>query len=232
MTQEGRRPATPTVDEIERLIGQLAGVQSARVVINDWGAIEEIHVLSSTERTAKQVVRDVESSLAARWGINVDHKKVSVAQLTDAAPPISALRVKLMGVQLALDNRLGRAEAKVTLGRADDDKEVYEGEAQGSGSRTGILRVVAEAALNAVNQVVEPPNVLALEEVSAVGLSHRELVVVTMMLVSPRRHEEVLVGAVTVRGEPANAAAKAVLDAVNRRLGKVMVRRTRPRPGS
>lgn len=231
MTQEGRR-STPTVDEIERLIGQLAGVQSARVVINDWGAIEEIHVLASTERTAKQVVRDVESSLAARWGINVDHKKISVAQLTDATPPISALRVKLMGVQLAMDSRLGRAEAKVTLGWADDDEEVYEGEAQGSGSRTGILRVVAEAALNAVNQVVEPPNVLALEEVSAVGLSHRELVVVTVMLASPRRHEEVLVGAVTVRGDPANAAAKAVLDAVNRRLGKVVARRTRPRPGS
>ncbi|HAI21417.1 MAG TPA: hypothetical protein DCM14_05935 [Clostridiales bacterium UBA8153] len=231
MTQEGRRPV-PTVDELERLIGQLAGVQSVRIVINDWGAIEEIHVLASTERTAKQLVRDVESSLAARWGIHVDHKKISVAQLTEAAPPISALRVKLMGVQLAMDNRLGRAEAKVTLGRADDDKEVYEGEAQGSGSRNGILRVVGEATLNAVGRMVDPSNVLALEEVGAITLSHRELVVVTVVLVSPRRNEEVLVGAVTLKGDPANAAAKAVLDAVNRRLGKLVARRTRPQPGS
>ncbi|REJ36676.1 MAG: hypothetical protein DIU84_05550, partial [Bacillota bacterium] len=89
--QEQRRPSRKPdpvpghqvvrVSEIERLLAQLPGVISARLMVNDWGAIEELHVLATTERGPKQIVRDVESTLAARWGIKIDHKKISVAQL-------------------------------------------------------------------------------------------------------------------------------------------------------
>ncbi|MEW6523157.1 MAG: hypothetical protein AB1445_06220 [Bacillota bacterium] len=226
MTQEGRRTGA-TVDEIEHLLGQLAGVLSARIVVNDWGAIEEIHILASTERAPKQVVRDVESTLAARWGMNVDHKKISVAQVTGSSLPVLPLRVKLLGVKLAMDGRLGKAEAIVTLGRADDDAVIYEGKSQGNGSRAGMLRVVAEATLSALNQALEPSSAFVLEEAATVDLSHRELVVVTLVLVSPRRNEEVLVGAVAVKGELAKAVVKAVLDAANRRLAKLAARRSR-----
>jgi hypothetical protein len=223
---DGQRE-TVTVDEIEHLLSQLTGVLSARIVVNDWGAIEEVHILASSERVPKQVVRDVESTLAARWGMNIDHKKISVAQITGTNLPVPPLRVKLLNVKLSTDGRFGRAEVTVTLGRSDDETVIYEGRAEGNGSRTGLLRVVSEATIAALNQALEPPNMFAYEDANLVTLGGREVVLVSVILISPRRHEEALVGAVGVRGDLANALVKATLDAANRRLGKLAARKAR-----
>ena len=70
-----------TVEEMETLICQLPTVMKCAVSVNDWGSVEEIHVLTNLERTPKQIVRDVESALVARFNLKVDHKRISVAQI-------------------------------------------------------------------------------------------------------------------------------------------------------
>ena len=216
--------APVTIEEIEHLLGRLTGVLSARLVINDWGAIEEIHVLASSQRAPKQVVRDVESTLAARWGLRVDHKKISVAQLTGQNMPIPPLRVKLLNVQVTVDSRSGHTQAMVKLGRSDAEEESHEGTADGNASRTGFLRSVVGATLVSLNHMVESPGLFALDDVITLTMSGRELVVVTLVLYSPRRYEECLVGAVAIKGDLANSVVKATLDAANRRLPKVAKR--------
>ena len=42
-------------------------------------AIREIHVVSSSQRPAKQIVRDIQSVLLARFNRSIDHRVVSVA---------------------------------------------------------------------------------------------------------------------------------------------------------
>lgn len=65
----------------------LPGILSVRIVARPGGEIEEVHLLTTTEVSAKQTVRNVESALKARFHLEVDHRKISVAQTSDPPPP-------------------------------------------------------------------------------------------------------------------------------------------------
>ena len=75
------------IQRAEELLGTLPGVISARIVAGTNGAVEEIHILTSLEVTAKQTVRNVESALIAHLGMRVSHKKISVATSDESQRP-------------------------------------------------------------------------------------------------------------------------------------------------
>ena len=72
------------IQRAEELLGTLPGVISARIVAGTTGAVEEIHILTGTDVTPKQTVRNVESALIAHLGMRVSHKKISVAMSDDS----------------------------------------------------------------------------------------------------------------------------------------------------
>ena len=77
-----------TIEDAERLLMSLKGVVSARLVTRPGGEVEEIHLLTTEEVSAKQTVRNVESALLAHLDLGVDHRKISVAQTKERpAPP-------------------------------------------------------------------------------------------------------------------------------------------------
>jgi len=67
----------------EDLLATLPGVIAARIIANETGAVDEIHVLTTAEVTPKQTVRNIESALIAHLGMRVDHRKISVATSVD-----------------------------------------------------------------------------------------------------------------------------------------------------
>jgi hypothetical protein len=67
------------IQRAEELLATLPGVISARIVASISGAVEEIHILTTTEVAPKQTVRNIESALIAHLGMHVSHKKISVA---------------------------------------------------------------------------------------------------------------------------------------------------------
>lgn len=71
------------IQRAEELLATLPGVMSARIVASPNGAVDEIHILTTTEFTPKQTVRNVESALIAHLGMHVSHKKISVATSSD-----------------------------------------------------------------------------------------------------------------------------------------------------
>lgn len=71
----------------EELLATLPGVIAARIIANDTGAVDEIHVLTTAEITPKQTVRNIESALIAHLGMRVDHRKISVATSIDPRRP-------------------------------------------------------------------------------------------------------------------------------------------------
>ena len=77
----------PSQHQIERLLSSLAGVVSARVLLDYEGRIRELHVLATPELHPKQVVRNVESALSAGLGVEVDRRVVSVAQIEGVPEP-------------------------------------------------------------------------------------------------------------------------------------------------
>lgn len=75
------------IQRAEELLGTLPGVISARIVASTNGAVEEIHILTTTDVTPKQTVRNVESALIAHLGMRVSHKKISVATSDEGQRP-------------------------------------------------------------------------------------------------------------------------------------------------
>jgi hypothetical protein len=67
-------------------------VISARIVASSNGAVDEIHLLTTTDVTPKQTVRNVESALMAHLGMRVSHKKISVATSDDPTRSTRAMQ--------------------------------------------------------------------------------------------------------------------------------------------
>lgn len=68
----------------EELIATLPGVLSVRIVPNETGAVDEIHVLTTDLVLPKNTVRNIESALMAQLGLRVNHRKISIATTLDA----------------------------------------------------------------------------------------------------------------------------------------------------
>lgn len=83
-------PEAQGIQRAERLLQSLTGIVSARMVASPGGEIQEIHILTTEEVAPKQTVRNVESALLAELGIEVDHRKISVAQTKEPRPAAKA----------------------------------------------------------------------------------------------------------------------------------------------
>jgi hypothetical protein len=204
-----------TVTEIEEALSQVSEIRAARVVSSDDGVILEIHILATPQKSPKQIVRDVESTIMAKFGIPIDHRTVSIAQLgRDAAPrdPRDKGRARIKGVSAEV---IGvKASAKVQL---ELDGEVYEGETTGPASTTGRRRLVAQATLEAVAKYVHGDFGFALEDVTLVELGRERVAVSCVILVTPLG-EQPLAGSAFARQGENESIVRATLDAINRRM--------------
>lgn len=230
----------PAVDlaEVEQELCRIPEVRAARIVADDDGKPVEVHILASTGKGAKQLVRDVQSVAIAAGGIDFDHRIVSVVQLEDAdggseAAPVPASSPNGNGGSHAaastIDDRVIvesvvvakldlRANATVTLRRGE---EQVVGTADGTVASTARWRIVAEASLNALRLLEPAARSVAIEMAGVQRIGDRELGIVTLVLVIPP-HEELLAGVAPVRGgAEEDAVARAVLDATNRRLARL-----------
>lgn len=74
----------------EELIATLPGVVAVRIMPNETGAVEEIHVLTTDQVAPKNTVRNIESALIAQLGLRVNHRKISVATTIETVRPESS----------------------------------------------------------------------------------------------------------------------------------------------
>lgn len=208
-----------TLDEIEQTLCQISEIKAARIVASSFGDIQEIHVLALPSKSPKQLVRDIESTIMARFGIAVDHKKISIAQLgeevlpepteSDKVPPrarIDYIHTQVKGIHAYVSVNLDFGGVEV------------EGIATGPASTSGRARLVALATLDAVSKYLEQDLGFALEDVSVVQLGHERVAVSCVVIVTPLG-EKAYAGSALVRQNENDSIVRATLDAINRRLG-------------
>lgn len=208
-----------TIISMEKTMLQVPGVGSVRLVVDDSGQIQEIHALSDATRPPKQVARDFESLLFTKFGIRVDHKKISIAQIGDeprpAAPPP---RLVIRGVELR--NQGPTTSVRVELA---DPQQSSSATAEGPTSVSNKLRLVAMATLGAVKGFTGENVQFVLEDVRLEMVARREVVVVCVSLVRPKG-EETLLGTCQAGRDETEATIRATLSALNRRLERLMPR--------
>lgn len=208
-------PVRVSSADIETTVGSLKGVLSVRAVPASDGSVEELHVLADGDRAPKQIVRDVESALMAQYGLELDHKVISVAQTQSGKQfRFNESRLKFSDVAISLNGT--RAEATVRLSRNGD---VYTGNAVGHSSTQSQYRLVATATLEALERCRGTEGTLVVEDLDwSVTLLGKNVVLALVNMITPRG-EEYLTGSAIVKQDLWKAVVNATLDAVNRRLG-------------
>jgi hypothetical protein len=222
----GKGESQPVREEslikLEEDLMRVAGIRSARVVGVD--SPSEIHIIAGPGRSAKQLVRDVQSLASAGYGIEIDHRIVSVVQLEEEAAPKQVSLVSTNGHisrrpildAVVLSSQGDTGWVKVTLKWPEG--VVTEGAAPATSNRASRAR----AATRALEKALEP----ALKEKST------QMDIAQVLLQPLGGAESVLVqgtfekdgttspfvGTALITDDVATAAVHALLQAINRKL--------------
>ncbi len=200
------------VEEIEHALCEISEIQAVRVVTDGNNTIQEIHVLASSAKEPKQLVRDVESTLMARFGIPVNHRKISVAQLDKEEIVKERARPRVVSV----NSEVGGIKGKFSVVLALDGSE-YEGIAEGPISKSGWRRLLGIATLDAIEKFAPGSYGFALEDIAVVSLGNDKVAVACIAVVTPVG-EQTFAGSALIKRSEKDAVVRAVLDAINRRF--------------
>lgn len=210
------------LDRVENDLLRIPGVMSASVVGDE--APKEIHIVATSERSAKQIVRDVQSLTSARFGLSIDHRIVSVVQLGEnqlrsaESDPTEDQRPLINQVVFASKGNTGWV--KVTLQWPNG--ELTEGAETAGVTRESRARGAAMAVRRALDSWLAKNNAaLDVEDVIMQQLGTSDSVTIRLMI-----HEEggstALVGSALVYDDIATAAVHATLHALNRKFRLVL----------
>jgi hypothetical protein len=197
---------------LERSINRIRGVYASQIVLDPTGNIEEIHVLASPLRKPKQIVRDIESMLLVSHGIRVDYRRVSLVQMEESRLFQAEARPKLVAVHpVTLPSGEG-VEAELEI-----ETRTVRGFAAGPADGDGALQTASNALLDAVEQATGSRGRLRLSSAQVLQIDSHPVVLV-LMEINLGTTTETLLGSSLLRDDPLDAAARATLDAINRRL--------------
>jgi hypothetical protein len=206
--------------EVEREICRLPDVSIARIVADDLGRVTEVHVVAQPGKHPKQLARDVQSVALASFGLEIDRRVISVVQLgrtTDLESATAEARRPSI-VSITAESTGLRSQVRVTISRDDEDRVGF---ADGSVATSARHRLVAAATLDALRQLDPTAECVDVDHAQIVRVGSLDVAVVTVVFVTPPTEQTVAGSAIVRPQQEADAVARAVLDATNRRLAFV-----------
>jgi len=207
-----RPPVQWQREDVERVIASLADVVACRVVPGPDGTIGEIHVLATEGRSARYIAQDVVSALAAEFGLQVEQKAVSVAQIAgEDAVDVVPDRLELIELTYVSRGAEMQAAAEVRY-----NGFTFRGTASGPASDTIQRRLVPAAVLEAAGQYFSTGRLFELQDVQIVSMAGRDVALVAVAVIARQQYR--FLGSAVVGSDERQALAKAILDALNRRL--------------
>lgn len=200
--------------ELEEGLKKIPGVSGIKVVGDDEP--REIHVIATPERSPKQLVRDIQSMAAAGFGLEIDHRIVSIVQIDDAAAGSNGRAPRILLERIEVTKGAGSDWVKVVLRHPSG--EVTEGSCTGSGSRVARGKAAVIAALRALDPLLASRG--ASVDLEHLSIQHAD--VETNVLLRAVFYEGgiglSLVGTAAIEDDVASASIKALLQALNRKL--------------
>jgi hypothetical protein len=199
--------------DLEATLAQIRGIYASCVILDGGKAPSEIHIVASTARKPKQIVRDVETLLYVKHRVKLDYRKISLVQLPDE---------KLLNIPLS------RPEIRHISEQVMGDEKRIVVEIQGAGKTASgeaserldhpmPFQTSAKATINAIEKLLNNAIDVRLENAETFRLGPREILLVVVTCVSDNG-EETFVGASFVGARTIESAARATLDALNRRI--------------
>ena len=199
-----------TASDWQSLISKLNGVYAAHVVFSEQQEPTEIHVLANNRRNVKSIVRDVQSAISARYGIDIDYHIISVAQVSSSI--ITGICYRLVYSGISVRSAGKDMEVTVSLSRED---ERFSGTAGGSAIPFSRMRSIAQATLEAVKACTGGTSYFELANVELIH-SNGRAIIISQVYCLPDNVP--LIGCVYADPDHDAAVAQSVLDAINRKL--------------
>jgi hypothetical protein len=230
-------PGTTLAERAETMIRRLRDVESVSVRV-EGQELREIHVMTSSERPAKNLVRDIQTALRTGLALDIDHRIVSIARAEAAArtestarvaprpmaeepepaPEVRGDRIRFESVNLFVSG--ARTQAQVEL-RWRGLPRI--GSASGWSTRDESHVLVATATAAAVQEFLADPVALRVAGVEFVDIARQRLAVVSMALLE-HRQEKLLTGSCAVEQDTPQAVVLASLGALNRVVSGLRVK--------
>lgn len=199
---------------VEAALSSVPGILAARLVPGFSREVDELHVLTSLEKGPKQVVRDIQSTLMAKFGITTDHRVISVVQLEEDETPRATPSRRVLIESVTVTQQGLTSAVEVVL--RDGDEELV-GHSAGPASTAGRWRATGRATLDAILPLLAANRMVELEGAEVTDVLGRRIAVALVHFHSVKGGWTVC-GSAMVRDDEAEALARSVLDAVNRAL--------------
>jgi len=201
---------------LQELINDVEGIVSSKVKLDDKGSPIEMHALADKSRNAKQIVRDIQSAVMARFDLEIDHRIISIAQLSCDSIVHKGSRIVFKGMEIG--NKGLDLEVKIFLSHKEKD---FCGHHKGINTTSSIKRTIAQATLKAVSNFMNIGDTFVVEDVGTLAIAKTNVVIVAVTYVD-RSGEQLFIGSSMNLGDVKEAVVKATLDAVNRRITKLI----------
>jgi hypothetical protein len=196
--------------EFQEVINKINGIISSKVNIEN-DRLTEIHILANNNRSPKQIVRDIESSIMASFDYRIDRKIISIAQIQSEENDPNR-RIKYSGISLnSHDNTI---ECSVRLLHEDSEYIVTQ---TGIKTISNRIKIVADTTIKVVEKIICKSSLFEIQDVMIFSKNEINFVTVLVNIIC-NDNEETLVGSVIIGSDTNEAIAKATLDAVNRRI--------------
>ena len=204
------------------MLQRLVGVVAARVKEGGPEGMASVEVLAEGPRAPMQVVADVRSLLYTHFRMAIPPEHVKVALIGDGRDlgPLPR-RLRLVAIRYRVDSQRRYVEVELSSGQrricgfAEKPQGILSMAPEVSLSPD--VWLAATATLRAIEEACGHALALRLEDVRSVEVAARPVVLVAVGLIAGGR-EEGLLGASAISDDPLAAAARAALDAVNRRV--------------
>jgi len=198
---------------IEQFLLKIQSVIGSKVVADNEGNIEEIHIVSDLRRSPKQILRDVEAILISEFDQTVDYKKISIAQVkNDTVKTEQDPRIKLKSI--AYGNCGTSVDVTVTL---EKFAEPYASTTSGIKTMSNTKRLAGTATLQAVENYLGMHEVFVFEDSKELTLAGVKIIIVNITSIYHNR-EENYIGTAVVMTDINEAVTRATLDAINRHI--------------
>lgn len=218
MSDEFGIARTLDLGALEEELRRLPDVNAARVVADSSGRPVEVHVVATTDKHPKQVVRDVLSVAQASFGLDLDRRVVSVVRLEDEAAAAGPRRIMLHSV--AAEQRAGRMMVRVTL---EHNGRRVVGTARAGLAHSTRLRAAATAALEALAELLPVAAYGDIETAIIVQTTDRPVALVNVVFGFETREEALSGTSIVGEAGEVEAIVRAVLGATNRRLSALPI---------
>ena len=199
------------VKELENQIKGLEGIISCK--IKGENNIEEVHIIAAKNRDPKRIVRDIETMVFVNLNKEINHKKISIAQINQINKKKKEDRIEI--VSIYKEHSILNFHFKLEI---NDNliEEVFKGEISDMPS------IVAEGIIEIIHKYTSFPGKIRVDNVFTTGLNN-ELVIVQLLIYNNNvTNKERLVGAAYIDHNFPLSIGKASLKALNRRLKKYL----------